>query len=132
MGPIEYIKDWYLTWKTGKDRATREWEAWYEVNVVRRAGTIENMFMHFKHIIEVDPEKFFDHSGPFAWVPNVEANQYFWPQRELHNNAVWRFERVIRDQYNGHRHINDFYGEDRVFVATNNDKDAIMIALRYT
>ena len=126
----EKIVDWYLTKRTGKDRAQRGWEAWYEENVVYRANTIENMFMHFKHVIIVDSSKFMI-EDPFAWRPCEDAQQYFWPARELGNNAVWRFERVLKDQWDGRWHLNELGGEDKVFVATNNDRDAMMIALKY-
>lgn len=125
------IEDKWLTWRTGKDRATREWEAWYEVNVIYRASTISNMFRNFKHVIIVNPDKFFDVCEPFAYVPNEDARQYFWPQRELGNNAVWRFERVIPDDGTTDWIINGMGDRDKVFVATNNDKDAMMIALKY-
>lgn len=127
----ERIVDWYLTRKTGKDKAQREWEAWYEVNVVYRASTIENMFMNFKHIIEVNPDTFFQFD-PFAYVPCEDAKQYLWPRRELGNNAVWRFERVRKDRWDNRWHIDEMGGGDKVFVATNNDKDAMMIALKYS
>ena len=130
MEILDYIKDRYLTWKTGKNKEQREWEAWYNVNVVWRASTIENMFMHFEHIIEVSPDKFFQFD-PFAWVPCEDAKQYLWPQRKLGNNAVWRFERVRKDQWDGRWHIDELSGGDHVFVATNDEKDAIMIALKY-
>ena len=125
------LVDKYLTWRTGKDRSTREWEAWYETNVVYRASNIPNMFMHFKHIIVVDANKFFDLCEPFAYVPCEDAKQYFWPARELGNNAVWRFERVIWNQWQNQWDINGMGDRDKVFVATNNDKDAMMIALKY-
>ena len=128
---IEYLKDKWLTWRTGKDKTQREWEAWYEVNVVYRAQTIENMFMNFKHVIEVSHEKFLDYSEPFAWVPVDDAMQYFWPRRDLGNNAVWRIERVFKDKWDNCWHINDIIGDDHVFVATNSDRDAMMIALKY-
>jgi hypothetical protein len=128
---LSKLEDKYLTWRTGKDKAQREWEAWYEVNVVYRASTIPNMFMHFKHVIIVDPDKFFNRCEPFVYVPCEDAKQYFWPQRELGNNAVWRFERVIWDQWMKEWHINGLGDRDKVFVATNNDKDAMMIALKY-
>ncbi len=124
------LVDAWLTWRTKKSKEQRDWEAWYEVNVVYRAGTIENMFMNFKHIIEVSPDKFFQFD-PFAYVPCEDAKQYLWPQRELGNNAVWRFERVRRDRWDGRWHIDEMGGGDHVFVATNNDKDAMMIALKY-
>jgi hypothetical protein len=127
----EWIVDRWLTWRTGKPKSEREWEAWYEEHVVYRAGTIPNMFMHFKHVIEVDTHKFMDPAEPFAWVPNKDARQYFWPQRPLGNNAVWRFERVMWDKWENCWHINGMGDQDKVFVATNNDRDAIMIALKF-
>jgi hypothetical protein len=130
MVMIEWIKDKWLTWRTGKSRAEREWQAWYEENVVYRARTIPNMFQHFKYVIEVNPNKFML-EDPFAWRPCEDAQQYFWPQRPLGNNAVWRFERVIWDKWENCWHINGLGDEDKVFVATNNDKDATMIALKY-
>jgi hypothetical protein len=128
---IEWIKDKWLTWRTGKDKKQREWEAWYEVNVVYRASTIPNMFMHFKHVIIVSPNKFFDLCEPFAYVPNEDARQYFWPARKLGENAVWRFERVMWNQWTKEWDINGLGDRDKVFVATNSDKDAMMIALKY-
>lgn len=131
MGKLkDYIVDKYLTWRTGKDKATRDWEAWYEVNVIYGASTIPNMFRNFKHVIVVDPNKFFQFD-PFAWVPCEDAKQYLHPQRELGNNAVWRFERVTWDQWSEHWSINGLGDEDKVFVATNNEQDAMMIALKY-
>jgi hypothetical protein len=131
MVMIEWIKDKWLTWRTGKVKSQREWEAWYETNVVYRASTIPNMFMHFKHVIIVSPELFFDRCEPFAYVPNEDARQYFWPARKLGENAVWRFERVIWDEWSKSWHINGMGDRDKVFVATNSDKDAMMIALKY-
>lgn len=128
----ERIVDWWLTKRTGKNKAQRDWEAWYDVNVVYRASTIENMFMNFKYIIEVDTTNFVDHHEPFTWVPNKDARQYFWPARKLGENAVWRFERVRKDQWDHRWHLDEFGGEDKIFVATNNDRDAIMIALKFS
>ena len=127
---LENIKQRYLTWKTGKSKEQREWEAWYDVNVVWRASTIENMFMNFDYIIEVNPDKFFQFD-PFAWVPCEDAKQYLWPQRELGNNAVWRFERVRKDQWDNRWHLDEMGGGDHVFVATNNEQDALLIAMKY-
>ena len=129
---IEYIKDRWLTWRTGKNKSQRDWEQWYYENVVVCAHTIENMFMHFEHVISVNPMIFFDHSEPFAWVPCADARQYFYPQRELGENCVWRVERVRKDRWDGKLHIDEMGGEDRVFVATNNSKDAAMIALKWS
>ena len=128
---IEYIKDKWLTWRTGKTKAEREWSDWYDQNVNYLASDITNMFEKFKHVIAVDVDKFVDHSEPFSWVPCADARQYFWPQRELSNNAVWRFERVVWNEWDQRWHINGIGSEDKIFVATNSDRDAIMIALKY-
>lgn len=132
MGIIELIKDKYLTWRTGKDKETRLWEAWYDANVNYRANDITNMFEKFKHVIIVDHNKFFDPYEPMAWVPHEQSKQYFWPNRELGNNAVWRFERVYWNEWDQRWHISGIGDGDKVFVATNNDEDATMIALLYT
>ena len=129
---VDWASEKYRTWRTGKSKEQREWEAWYEANVIYCANDITNMFMHFKHIILVDVDKFVDHSEPLVWVPCKDAKQYFWPQRELGNNAVWRFERVIWDEWDQRWHVNELAGDDHIFVATNNDDDALLITLKFT
>lgn len=128
---IDWIIDRYLTWRTGKDRDQREWEAWYEVNVNYRATTIPDMFKNFKHVMIVDQDKFMQFD-PFTWVPCEDAKQYMHPRRKLGDNAVWRFERVYWDNWDECWHINTMGDADLVFVATNNDRDAMMLALKYS
>jgi hypothetical protein len=129
---IEWIRDWYLTRKTGKTKEEREWIAWYEQNVNYRATRIKDMFKNFEHVVIVDLNKFVDHAEPFAWVPCADARQYFWPARPLGENAVWRFERVINCPATSWEwEVNELGGEDKIFVATNNERDAMMIALKY-
>jgi hypothetical protein len=132
MNLKERLVDWYLTRKTGKTKAEREFIAWYEQNVNYRATRIKNMFENFEHIVIVDINKFVDHAEPFTWVPCKDARQYFWPARPLGENAVWRFERVINCPATAWEwEINELGGEDKIFVATNNERDAMMIALKY-
>ena len=127
----ERIVDWYLTNRTGKTKAEREWEAWYEQNVNFRATRIKDMFKNFKHVIIVSPDKFFKFD-PFAWVPTDDAKQYFWPARPLGENCVWRFERVINCPATAYEwEVNELGGADTVFVATNSDHDALLISLKY-
>lgn len=126
----EYLVDRYLTWRTGKSKEVREWEAWYEVTVNYHASTIIDMFKNFKYVVEVDHRKFFTFD-PLAWVPTKDAKEYFWPQRKLGENCVWRFERVFWDTYQNCWYINSLGDSDRVFVACNDSKDATMIALKF-
>ena len=128
----EWIKDKWLTWRTGKDKDQRDWEEWYHANVNYGATRIKDMFRKFEHVIIVDLEKFM-REDPFTWVPCEDAKQYFYPARPLGENAVWRFERVMKAPSTAWEwHINELGGEDKVFVATNNSKDAMMMALKYS
>jgi hypothetical protein len=129
---IDYIKDKWLTWRTGLTKQDRAWIKWRDQNVVQCAHTIENMFMHFEYILPVST-RIFDHSEPFGWVPCVEFRQYLYPARSLGNNAVYFFARGYRDPWDGRFHLNDLrHEQDQVFVATNNEIDAIIIALRWS
>lgn len=133
MKLVDWATDKYLTWKTGKNKAQREWEAWYDQNVNYRSVRIKDMFGKFKHIIVVDSEKFMSPYEPFAWVPCKDAQQYFWPARPLGENAVWRFERVINCPATAWEwEVNELGGADTVFVATNSDEDALMLSLKYS
>jgi hypothetical protein len=129
---FEYIKDKWLTLYTGKDKITRDWEKWSEENIVRRADTLQNYFVNFKHIIEVDPQKFWDFAEPFGWCVVEDFRQYEYPQRQLGDNAVGNWFRGYWNQWDSRFHLTDLAGSDRVFVATNNDEDALMIALKYS
>ena len=129
---IERIKDRYLTWRTGQDKPTRDFRNWYDGTVVSRAGTIENMFMHFKYIIPVSTN-IYDLSHPFGWIPCEDFKQYMYPNRQLGDNTVYYFARGYRDKWDGKFHLNDLrHEQDQVFVATNNERDALMIVLKYT
>jgi hypothetical protein len=128
---IERIVDRYLTWRTGQDKPTRDFRNWYDGTVVSRAGTIENMFMHFRYIIPVSTQKF-NTNEPCGWVPCEDFKQYLYPNRVLGDNTVYTFARGYRDSWDGRFHLSDLqYEQDQVFVATNNEKDAVMIALKY-
>ena len=128
---IEYIKDKWLTWRTGLDKQTRDHCKWFNETVVHGAGTIENMFMNFKYIIPVSTNIFcFDE--PFGWTPSKDFRQYMYPSRALGDCTVYYFARGYRDQWDGRFHINDLHEQDQLFVATNNDNDAVMIALKYS
>ena len=128
---IEYIVDKYLTWRTGYDKQTREYLKWYDETIVSRASTIENMFMNFKYIVPVSTG-IFDLHEPFGWAPCDDFKQYLYPTKELGDNTVFYFARGGRSNWDGCFHFNEMYGGDQVFVATNNERDAVMIALKYS
>lgn len=128
---LDWVQDRWLTWRTGMDRETRAWHSWYDINVNYRADTIDDMFKNFRHVIMVNTEKFTDYHNPFGWTPCADAKQYFWPHCALADTAVWRFERVAWDPVQEQWRINELGGVDHIFVATNSDSDAVVIALKY-
>ena len=71
----ETLKDKYLTWRTSKDKITRDWEKWIDATIVRRATTVENYYTNFRYIVQLDPNKVWDMSNPFGWVPVKEFKQ---------------------------------------------------------
>jgi hypothetical protein len=132
VGMIELIKDKYLTWRTGLNKQDRDWYKWQGGHIIKRATTIEDMFTHFKYILPVSTN-IFDLNDPFGWNPNKEFKQYMYPNRTLGDNTVYYFARGYRDKWDGKFHLNDLrHDQDQVFVATNNSKDALMIALKYS
>jgi hypothetical protein len=129
---FERIKDRWITWRTGKTKAVRDYVAWYDENIDIRQARIKFMFKKFRHVIIVDPNKFFNLREPFGWVLVNDAKTYFWPERPLAENCVWRWERVEWNRWEQDWYINEFSGADKVFVATNSDQDAIMLTLKYS
>lgn len=132
-GIIDALQDRYLTWHTGMGQEDREFRQWADRTVVHNATTVENMFQNFRHIVPVSTD-IFDLDEPFGWTPCPEFREFLYPQRPLGSNAVYYFARGYRDVWDGRFHISDFGGaeQDQVFVATNSDQDAMIIALRWS
>jgi hypothetical protein len=125
----ENLKDRYLTWRTGKPRQVREFQAWADVAVNLRASTAQAMFSNFEYVFTVDYNKFFFDAGMFLEL-DPGTKPYMFPQRALGDNLV--YANLRGEEYeSGEFYITDFGNEDRVYVATNNSKDAVMIALLY-
>ena len=128
---LEILKDKYLTWRTGKNKTQRMWEEWVDKTIVRRAHTVENYYANFKYIIRVNPNLIWNMYEPFGWVTVKEFKQYEYPIKELGDNAVVNWFRVEYNQWSNMYDINEMYGYDMTFVATNNEQDALMITLKY-
>lgn len=132
MTLLETIKDKWLTWRTGKDAEERAWQDWCDANINHKANTVEDYFYSFKHLIQVDPNKVYDMNCPFGWTHVEHFKQYGYPNRELGQNTICMWFRCIEGNWDRKHHINELGGTDYLFVATNNDRDAIMISLKYS
>lgn len=131
MKIVDTITERWTNWRTKTTAEERRVSNWLNEHIVYRANDITNMFAEFKYIINVNPYTFFNYAEPFSWVPCSEAKNYFYPARELGDNCVWTFQRVLYNSHDQRWHINEMFGADKVFVATNSDEDAIMIALKW-
>jgi hypothetical protein len=123
----ENLKDRWITWRTGKTKSQRDYEAWYNSTVNVRAKSVEEMFANFKYVFCVDFDKFLVQH--MMVEPRDDMSEYHYPHRKLGDNMLWTIQRG--EQLQGEFYITDFGREDRVYVATNNDQDAVMIALKY-
>lgn len=127
---IEKLKDKWITWRTGKNAQTRAWDKWLSETIVYRGRTAQEYFRNFRYIIEVNPDRFFNPHEPLAWAAVDDFVQYLYPQRELGDNALFHWFRGF-PQTDNDFYISDLGSMDRVYVATNNAEDAIMITLKF-
>lgn len=119
--------------KVGITPEQRVWLNWYDLNVNRRAGTVQQVYAKFDHIIEVDHKTFLCQDFS-PWHPVQEFDGLRFPARQLDECAVWDWFRGEWEQHDSFCRvfrINDFTGGDHVFVATNNQRDAVWIALKW-
>ena len=133
MGIIDRWVDRWRFWRTGLTREERDYRQWCDQMINSRACRVQDIFRNFKHIVAVNPDKFLDPREPFAWVPCANARTYFWPQRPLGQNCVWTVEQVMRSPSTANQwERTSLGGETVVFVATNSERDAVMIALKWS
>lgn len=112
-----------------KAKSIRYYQQWCAENIDMRASYVEHMFRRFEFCFEVDYMKFFDHGDTSGWVPI--DNSFFYPERHPPSCCVWKIFRV-EDKQNGLTRVNEMFGADKVYVATNNEEDAVMMALRFS
>ena len=109
---------------------------WNKEHINRNASNVREALFGFDHIIEVNWRKIFeadfkhDKEDP-PWKVRKAFNEvYTYPFRELGENSVILEMRGIyneRDIF-----VRNEFGGDGVFIGTNNEADAIMIALKYS
>ena len=131
MKLIEKIKDWYLTRKTGLTASERAWMQWLSETVNHRARTVQDKYKNFKYIIPVNSFRVMNYADPIGWSLVDDLKKYTYPTRPLGDNLVWTWARGDWDQWDKQFHFNDISGGDQLFLATNNERDAIIISLKY-
>lgn len=100
---------------------------WHEITVYMRASTVNQKYQKFKYVFELNTATIFTQHYPFTLVGELYEMTY--PHRSLGDNLVWSVERGIHA--NSDFYLNDIGGGDSVFAATNNENDALIIALKY-
>lgn len=109
------------------------YRSWVTSTVISSAMTVDQRYANFKHIIEVRPELILHYPdcSPFSErVDDTFRQKYCWPNKPLGDCAIVEWVRCT--EFRGQLEIDDCFGHDRLFVATNNDRDALMISMRYT
>lgn len=130
---LEDLKDKWLTWQTGISKSEREYRTWREQNIVFSARDVTNFFQGYKYIIAVDYNKVNVRFNPmFGLIESDEFLSYMYPHRPLGQNCFYGDFRGYWDQWDKRFHMDDTIGNSQMFVATNSEEDAVMIALKWT
>ena len=109
---------------------------WNTDHIDRNAGNVREALFGFDHIIEVHWRNIFEadyahHNEHPPWRVRKEfKEQYTFPFRELGEHSVVLEMRGLHDERN--IFVRNEFGGDGVFIGTNNEADAMMIALKYS
>ncbi len=101
---------------------------WHDKNTSTSADNIRDYFHGLEYIVELDWEKVYA-SG---WILLKDIRiKYCYPSRQLEDQTIFTCVRGTPTNDSRIFALNEIFGGDRVFAATNNEKDAIMLALKY-
>jgi len=128
---LKSVKERFLTWHTGLDTQTREYQEWEQSVVNRRADYVDTFFYGFTHIIALDYYKVYSNPDPFyGHTPTYDFLSYMYPNREGSTDRC--YYHIFRGNWENDRfYITDFGCGDQLFVGTNSAEDAVQLALRY-
>lgn len=127
----EKIVDWWLTKRTGRNSEQRMCDKWLDENINYNANTIHEYFQNFEYVINVNAEKAFILDHPFGMPPRPEMAKYIYPNRPLDDSTLYKWC-CGTEKEDGTFLLSSLRGYERVYVATNNKDDAMMIALRFS
>ena len=109
---------------------------WNKEHIDRHAGNVKDALFGFDHIIEVSWRKIFTadyqhtHTNPPWKLVDEFVNEYTYPFRELGEHCVIVEMRGVYDKRK--IFVRNEFGGDNVYIGTNNEADAVMIALKYS
>lgn len=135
---LRAFKAWIIGWLparvplvTGRERVLRRWVV---NHADRDAKTARWLLKSFKHVIEVNPAKFFAFEENGVLVPVEIWNEFSFPHRRLEDscmfallNCSWEngdLKLSVEDQRRGKN--------THLFVATNSDDDALLLSLLFS
>lgn len=123
---------WLQSTFVGLDAAHQMIERdWNQSNIKPNADSIREIFYKHKHVFEIDAFKVYPNlQSTHGWkIDQFFMDNFFYPNKKLGDHAIVVLMRGIEDEY-GIFERNEL-GGDGCFVATNNDADATLIALKY-
>ena len=126
---VDYINKikFKLLSKTKQEEVLRH--QWFREHVSIRAPSVNTKYFKFKHIIPIDYYKCHVDEGPHVSLVK-DLKSYTYPQRPLDKCVIVTSERGFWDYHNDFV-FDEIGGLDQTFAITNDDRDAIMISLKY-
>jgi hypothetical protein len=112
-----------------QQRAQKQRQQWLNTHINHRAHTVRACYAYYRHVIPVDYRA--THIPDFmTWVLASELRDMSWPARSSEDAIMVVGRRVV--QIDNDWRIDDWAGYDQAFVMTNNDQEAMWIALKYS
>ena len=106
---------------------------YFKSKINYRANTLHEKYAKFKHVIFVDHNKVFKFDG-FYEIYCDDIKQYFYPFKTIEESTQVFYERVAPSYTIDNKReylLNCIGTTDILICATDNDIDAMMIALKY-
>ncbi len=120
----EQCRIWFKAKTLGYTIEKVKYHEWLDTVYNPRATKINDILFGFKYIVGVDHKKWFEINHK-AWVPVEDAKQYVGIGKGLFK---WERGNWDGDVFE----VNELFGGDYLFVGTNSEEDAVMIALKFS
>jgi hypothetical protein len=117
---MSWLRNWFSRRQALKKE--KEYRAWLDSKIFHPAGDVRTYFHGFRHVIQVNYHRL--NPCPFNGSPGQEFLDML-----LKYQGVYSIFRV--SWQNNRWEFDEFGGGDVVFVATDSDEGAVMIALLY-
>lgn len=134
MNIFSRIKERYMDWRYPTTKHQRRLEAWLRPRIFYPGRTPKEYFCGFKFVVRVNYDSVYSgpYDGMFGRSMCQDFKAYLYPTRSFEEGpCIALIDRGLWNKYTGEFEFNGLGGDDEMFVATNNEDDVIMLALRF-